>query len=86
MKALRLGLALVLALAVGVAAMFGPQAAYFAELFGARLRYTGFAFAPTPGDWRQVRFDKAVVMAPEETPCASWRRLTSHAVIAAPGR
>ena len=38
-------LALVLALAVGVAAMFGPQAAYFAELFGARLRYTGFAFA-----------------------------------------
>jgi MHS family shikimate/dehydroshikimate transporter-like MFS transporter len=25
--------------------MFGPQAAYFAELFGARLRYSGFAFA-----------------------------------------
>ena len=38
-------LALVLAIAVGVAAMFGPQAAYFAELFGARLRYSGFAFA-----------------------------------------
>lgn len=38
-------LALILAIAVGVAAMFGPQAAYFAELFGARLRYSGFAFA-----------------------------------------
>lgn len=38
-------MALVLAIAVGVAAMFGPQAAYFAELFGARLRYTGFALA-----------------------------------------
>ncbi|HZP93664.1 MAG TPA: MFS transporter [Burkholderiales bacterium] len=38
-------LALVLAVAVGVGAMFGPQAAYFAELFGARLRYSGFAFA-----------------------------------------
>jgi metabolite-proton symporter len=38
-------LALILAISVGVAAMFGPQAAYFAELFGARLRYSGFAFA-----------------------------------------
>jgi MHS family shikimate/dehydroshikimate transporter-like MFS transporter len=25
--------------------MFGPQAAYFAELFGPGLRYSGFAFA-----------------------------------------
>lgn len=38
-------LALILGVAVGVGAMFGPQAAYFAELFGARLRYSGFAFA-----------------------------------------
>ena len=38
-------LALVLAIAVGVGAMFGPQAAYFAELFTTRLRYSGFAFA-----------------------------------------
>jgi metabolite-proton symporter len=38
-------IALILGIAVGTAAMFGPQAAYFAELFGARLRYSGFAFA-----------------------------------------
>jgi metabolite-proton symporter len=38
-------LALILAIAVGVGAMFGPQAAYFAELFGGRVRYSGFAFA-----------------------------------------
>ena len=38
-------LGLVLGIAIGVGAMFGPQAAYFAELFGARLRYSGFAFA-----------------------------------------
>jgi MFS transporter, MHS family, shikimate and dehydroshikimate transport protein len=38
-------LALILGISIGVAAMFGPQAAYFAELFGARLRYSGFAFA-----------------------------------------
>ena len=37
--------ALMMGIAIGVAAMFGPQAAYFAELFGARLRYSGFAFA-----------------------------------------
>jgi metabolite-proton symporter len=38
-------LALVLGISVGVGAMFGPQAAYFAELFGTRTRYSGFAFA-----------------------------------------
>jgi MHS family shikimate/dehydroshikimate transporter-like MFS transporter len=38
-------LAFVGAMAIGGAAMFGPQAAYFSELFGPRLRYSGFAFA-----------------------------------------
>jgi metabolite-proton symporter len=38
-------LALALGIAVGVGAMFGAQAAYFAELFGTSLRYSGFAFA-----------------------------------------
>lgn len=42
-------LALVLGVAVGVGAMFGPQAAYFAELFGPRLRYSGFALARETG-------------------------------------
>jgi metabolite-proton symporter len=42
---LAIQLALILGISVGVGAMFGPQAAYFAELFGARLRYSGFAFA-----------------------------------------
>ncbi|HXW27730.1 MAG TPA: MFS transporter [Xanthobacteraceae bacterium] len=38
-------LALALAIGIGTGGMFGPQAAYFAELFGPRLRYSGFAFA-----------------------------------------
>jgi metabolite-proton symporter len=38
-------LALVLGISVGVGAMFGAQAAYFAELFGTSLRFSGFAFA-----------------------------------------
>jgi MFS transporter, MHS family, shikimate and dehydroshikimate transport protein len=35
------GLAIVLAVCVGHAAMYGPQASFFAELFSARVRYTG---------------------------------------------
>jgi metabolite-proton symporter len=38
-------IALILALAIGISGMFGPQAAYFAELFSTRSRYSGFAFA-----------------------------------------
>ena len=38
-------LALILAISIGVSGMFGPQAAYFAEMFGAKLRYSGFASA-----------------------------------------
>jgi MFS family permease len=38
-------LAFVLARSVVIAAMFGPQAAWFAELFGPARRFSGFAFA-----------------------------------------
>ena len=38
-------LAFIGATAIGVAGMFGPQAAYFTELFGPRVRFGGFAFA-----------------------------------------
>ena len=40
-----IALAFVIEMGIGTAAMFGPQAVYFAELFGPRLRYSGFAFA-----------------------------------------
>ena len=38
-------MAFILARAVVSAAMFGPQAAYFAELFPPQRRFAGFAFA-----------------------------------------
>jgi metabolite-proton symporter len=38
-------LAIVLALAVGHAGMYGPQAAFLPELFGTRVRYSGIAFS-----------------------------------------
>ncbi|MCS5497644.1 MFS transporter [Cnuibacter physcomitrellae] len=38
-------IAIVLSLGIGIGAMFGPQAAYFAELFTGRSRFTGLAFS-----------------------------------------
>ena len=40
-----IAIAFILARAVVTAAMFGPQAAYFAELFPPQRRFAGFAFA-----------------------------------------
>jgi metabolite-proton symporter len=42
---LLISLAFIVIMGIGGGAMFGPQAAYFAELFGPRLRFSGFAFA-----------------------------------------
>src|SRR5436853_198609 len=38
-------LAFIGASAIRVSGMFGPQAAYYSELFGPRVRFGGFAFA-----------------------------------------
>jgi GNAT superfamily N-acetyltransferase len=36
-------------------------------------RKSGFAFTNSPGDWKLVRFEKHIDVAPQEIPCASWR-------------
>ena len=36
-------------------------------------RKSGFSFTLSPGDWRLVRFEKHIDLAPQEIPCASWR-------------
>jgi hypothetical protein len=36
-------------------------------------RKSGFAFTLSPGDWKLVRFEKHIDLAPQEIPCASWR-------------
>jgi GNAT superfamily N-acetyltransferase len=36
-------------------------------------RKSGFAFVNHPEDWKLVRFDKEIVVAPKDIPCASWR-------------
>jgi GNAT superfamily N-acetyltransferase len=60
------------------AAAFGAE-----HLFGDTLRSndamlhlarkSGFVFAPSPGDWKQVRFEKRIDVAPRDIPCATWR-------------
>jgi GNAT superfamily N-acetyltransferase len=60
------------------AAAFGAE-----RLFGDTLRSndvmiglarkSGFAFANSPGDWKLVRFEKHIDVAPRDIPCASWR-------------
>lgn len=36
-------------------------------------RKSGFAFTHSPGDWKLVRFEKHLALAPQDIPCASWR-------------
>jgi GNAT superfamily N-acetyltransferase len=66
------------------AAAFGAE-----RLFGDTLRSndvmmglarkSGFAFTNSPGDWKLVRFEKQIDVAPKDIPCASWR-LAAQAV------
>ena len=36
-------------------------------------RKSGYAFLQSPGDWKLVRFEKHIDLAPQDIPCASWR-------------
>jgi GNAT superfamily N-acetyltransferase len=36
-------------------------------------RKAGYGFARAPGDWKLVRFEKHIDLAPQDIPCASWR-------------
>jgi GNAT superfamily N-acetyltransferase len=70
------------------AAAFGAE-----HLFGDTLRSndamlhlarkSGFVFAPTPGDWKQVRFEKQIDVAPRDIPCATWRLAATEGFVAA---
>jgi GNAT superfamily N-acetyltransferase len=36
-------------------------------------RKAGYGFTGAPGDWKLVRFEKHIDLAPQDIPCASWR-------------
>jgi len=46
-------------------------------------RKSGYAFTNSPGDWKLVRFEKHVHVAPQEIPCASWRLAAQQAAMRA---
>ena len=60
------------AAAFGAKRLFGDTLRSNEAMIGLA-RKSGFAFLPSPGDWKLVRFEKRIALAPQEIPCASWR-------------
>jgi GNAT superfamily N-acetyltransferase len=60
------------AAALGASRLFGDTLRSNDVMIGLA-RKSGFAFTRSPGDWKLVRFEKHVDLAPQEIPCASWR-------------
>ena len=60
------------AAAFGAARLFGDTLRSNDAMIGLA-RKSGYAFIRNPGDWKLVRFEKHINVAPQEIPCASWR-------------
>jgi RimJ/RimL family protein N-acetyltransferase len=60
------------AAALGAGRLFGDTLRSN-DVMIALARKSGFAFTASPGDWKLVRFEKHIDLAPQEIPCASWR-------------
>ena len=72
------------AAALGSRRMFGDTLRSNEAMIALALK-SGFAFTRHPDDWKLVRFEKPIDVAPAEIPCASWRLAAdrSRAVIPA---
>jgi GNAT superfamily N-acetyltransferase len=60
------------AAALGVDRIFGDTLRANDSMI-ALARKSGFGFVNNPEDWKLVRFEKQITVAPKEIPCASWR-------------
>ncbi len=60
------------AAALGAEHIFGDTLRSNDAMIGVA-RKSGYALVPTPGDWKLVRFEKHIDVAPKDIPCASWR-------------
>jgi RimJ/RimL family protein N-acetyltransferase len=60
------------AAAIGAERLFGDTLRSNDVMMGLA-RKSGFAFTRNPDDWKLVRFEKHIDLAPQEVPCASWR-------------
>ena len=52
------------------------------EAMIALARKLGFNFMATPGDWKQIRFEKSLSRAIEDIPCESWRIAAASGFVA----
>jgi RimJ/RimL family protein N-acetyltransferase len=60
------------AAAFGARSLFGDTLRSNDGMMGLA-RKSGYAFANHPDDWKLVRFEKEISVAPNDIPCASWR-------------
>jgi len=60
------------AAALGAEHLFGDTLRSNDAMIGLA-RKSGFAFTNSPGDWKLVRFEKHIDIAPQDIRCASWR-------------
>jgi GNAT superfamily N-acetyltransferase len=56
----------------GAERIFGDTLRSNATMIGLA-RKSGYAFGNSPGDWKLVRFEKELLVKPQDIPCASWR-------------
>lgn len=71
------------AAALGAEHMFG-ETLRSNETMISLARKSGFAFINHPDDWKLVRFDKEIDVAPKDIPCASWRLAALSRQVASP--
>ena len=60
------------AAAFGANRLFGDTLRSNDAMLGLARKF-GFAFTHSPGDWKLVRFERHIAVAPQQIPCASWR-------------
>ncbi len=68
------------AAALGAELLFGDTLRSNDVMIGLA-RKSGFAFSPTPEDWKLVRFEKHIEAEPKEIPCVSWRLTADRVAI-----
>jgi GNAT superfamily N-acetyltransferase len=56
----------------GATRMFGDTLRSNEQMLGLA-RKADYSFTHSPGDWKLVRFEKAIHVEPQDIPCASWR-------------
>src|SRR5690242_8717073 len=71
------------AAAFGAASIFGDTLRSHDSMISLA-RKSGFAFTNHPDDWKLVRFEKEINVAPKDIPCASWRIAAAARQTAAP--